>query len=307
MVDPLRGELHAYCYRLLGSVHDADDAVQETMVRAWRAFQDFDGRAPRAWLYKIATNRCLTAIAGRGRRALPIDLQGDLVAAVEAGWVEPYPGARFSWADQLPPEERAVQRESVELAFVAALQHLDGRQRAILLLREVLGFTAAETADALGTSVAAVNSGLQRARRAVEERVPKRTQQQTLASLPVGVERDLAQRYADAWQNGDVDALVRMFAEDVTYSMPPLAELHAGRAAVRALLDDLAVPDRWRFVPTSANGQLAFGTYQWDESRQAHVATAVDVLTLRGEEVAAVVSFLGEGAFAGFGLPYQLR
>jgi RNA polymerase sigma-70 factor (TIGR02960 family) len=305
LVDPWRGELHAHCYRMLGSVHDADDAVQETLIRAWRNMRRFEERGSvRSWLYKIATNRCLTIAERRGRRELPTDLSPGAPAA-ETAWLEPYPDSRLQWARGLSTEEEVVAREGVEVAFVAALQHLSSRQRAVLLLREVLGFAAEEVAELLDTTVAAVNSALQRARKTVDGLLPDATQQMTVNDLGDQEVRDLAQRYAAAWEAGDVDAIVAMLAEDAKYSMPPLTAWYQGRADVRAFLLEGPLATRWRFVPAEANGQLAFGTYRWDEDHGVFVPGGLDLLILRGTEIAEVVSFLSAD-FAAFGLPQQI-
>ncbi|MEU8229363.1 RNA polymerase subunit sigma-70 [Actinoplanes sp. NPDC048967] len=286
-----RAELLAHCYRMLGSLHDAEDALQESLVRAWRGLSTFRAGALRPWLFRIATNRCLTLIEQRARRELPADL-GPGAPLTEVAWLEPYPDRR------LGPAATAEQRESIGLAFVAALQHLSGPQRAALLLREVLGFSAAEVAAQLDTTVAAVNSSLQRARAALAERRPAPGD-----PVPEDKIKHLADRYASAWQAADVDTIVSLLTDDATYSMPPLPEWYRGRPAIREFLLAGPLHQQWLFRPAQANGQLAFGTYLWDEKRQAYVWAGLDVLRLDGTGVAEVVSFLTDGLHREFGLP----
>ncbi|MFC0534090.1 sigma-70 family RNA polymerase sigma factor [Phytohabitans kaempferiae] len=301
LVEPHRRELHQHCYRMLGSVHDADDAVQESLLRAWKAIGRYDGRQPvRPWLYRIATNRCLTSLESRRRRELPTDLSADAAPGQETEWLEPYPDARLG-LDALAPEARAVVRERVELAFVAALQQLTALQRAALLLREVLEFPAREVADLLDTSVPAVNSALQRARAVVGSRTPARSQQRELADLGPEV-LAIAERYAAAWEAADVDAIVAMLAEDVRLAMPPTPEWYEGPAAVRAALLAGPITHRWRLVPTWANGQLALAGYRWDEARGEYVGEGLDVLTLRDGRITAITAFLVTD-LANFGVP----
>ena len=304
LVAPLRRELHAHCYRMLGSTHDADDALQDALLRAWRGLAGFEGRSSlRSWLYTVATRTCLDAAEARGRRALPVDLGPSSPRAVladvpvhEVAWLAPYPDG------QLPrsrPDARYEQREAVELAFVAALQHLPGNQRAALLLFEVLGFPVAEIAEVMATSTAAVNSALQRARTVVAARVPARSQQRTLRKLGDARLRELVSGYSAALERGDVDALVALLTEDVTWSMPPLPHWYAGLAAVTdfAVRLPLGSCGSWQHVPVTANGQAAVGQYL--DGR----AWAITVLTVRDERIADLTSFLGAGHFAAFGLP----
>ena len=295
LVAPYRAELRAHCYLMLGSLHDAEDAVQESLVRAWRSIGHLDDRGfVRAWLYKIATNRCLTAIGQRGRRELPVDVTPG-TPATEISWLEPYPG--------ISPEERYLARETVELAFVAALQHLSAMQRAALILREVLGFSAAEVAEQLGTSTASVNSALQRARKAIGSAAP--TQQSVLRDLGDAAVADVVTRWADAWQAGDVDAIVAMLAADARYSMPPLPAWYRGKDEIRAFLLRGPLRSRWRFLPATANGQLAFGTYMWDDAAGAYVPGGLDVLTLLDGRVTEIVAFL-TADLTRFGLPARM-
>jgi RNA polymerase sigma-70 factor (TIGR02960 family) len=285
LVRPHRRELVAHCYRMAGSVQDAEDLVQDSLVRAWRGLDGFDGRGPiRPWLYRIATNRALTLLSGRRRRELP----ADLTPGAEPVWLEPWPD----------PSEAYESRERVELALVAALQHLPPRQRAVLVLCEVLAFPAGDVAAMLDTTTASVTSALQRARRTVGDGL---TPQPAPDDPAV---RALAARYASAWEAGDVDAIVAMLAADARYAMPPLPEWYAGRDPIRAFLAAGPLTDRWRFVPTRANGQLAFGTYLRADG--AWRWGGLDVLTLRGGEVAEVVSFLDERYAPMFGLPMIL-
>lgn len=328
LVEPLRAELHAHCYRMLGSVHDADDALQDALLRAWRGLTGFEGRSSlRSWLYRITTNACLDLISRRPKRVLPIDhgpaaAEGDDLGEplTESIWIEPYADQQTGLEDgYASPDARYEQREGVELAFVAALQNLPATQRAALILRDALGFSAREAAGILGTTVPSVNGALRRARKAVEERLPDQTQQATLRGL--GDERigRLVERYVDAWERGDVDAILAMLADDATFTMPPLPTWYRGRDAIAAFLDRYALQDRWRLVPTKANGQLAFGCYAWDPERGAYNALSLDVLTLAGERASEVTSFVtpytrgpardrfGADVLGRFGLPTRIE
>jgi RNA polymerase sigma-70 factor (ECF subfamily) len=231
LVGLYRAELYAHCYRMLGSVHDADDALQDALLRAWRGLPGFDGRRPlRPWLYKIATNACLDVIAQRPRRWHPLDYGPPAARSDEPGpslagpvWVEPYPDGQLGLAGgYASPEARYEQREAVELAFIAALQHLPAQQRAVLILRDVLGFSAREVAGVLETTPASVHSALQRARQTARERLPGHSQQQAIRSLGDKRLRDLAQRLTDALEAGQVDVIVAMLTEDASFAMPPI-------------------------------------------------------------------------------------
>jgi RNA polymerase sigma-70 factor (ECF subfamily) len=303
LVEPYRGELHAHCYRMLGSVHDAEDALQDAMLKAWRGLARFEGRSTlRSWLYTIATNTCLNAIARRPKRVLPVDYgpASDPHAApgepvVESVWLEPYPDEMLAVEDgPASPEASYEQREAVELAFIAALQHLPANQRAVLVLREVLGFSAKEVAESLETTVASVNSALQRARVAVEERVPEKSQQETLRTLGDDEVGKLVARYVDAWESCDVEAFASMLAEDATFTMPPLASWYQGRDGIASWAAGwpLSGDWRWRTIVTTANGQPAIGFYTWDEDEKTHMPFALNVLTFRGHLVSDVCAFV---------------
>jgi RNA polymerase sigma-70 factor, ECF subfamily len=303
LVEPYRAELHAHCYRMLGSVHDAEDAVQDALLRAWRGLSRFEGRSTlRSWLYTIATNACLDQIARRPKRVLPIDYGpatdphlGPGEPLVESVWIDPYPDETLGVDDRsAAPDARYERRESVELAFIAALQHLPANQRAVLILREVLGFSAKEVAGTLGTTVASVNSALQRARTAVDERVPAQSQQATLRVL--GDERlsEIVDRYVDAWERSDVEAFAAMLAEDATFAMPPLASWYQGRDAIAlwAAGWPLSGAWNWRVVRTTANGQPALGFYAWNAEDQGYRPFALNVLSLRGSQISDVTAFI---------------
>ncbi|MDQ4053198.1 MAG: sigma-70 family RNA polymerase sigma factor [Actinomycetota bacterium] len=306
-----RSALHAHCYRMLGSVPDAEDALQEALIRAWRGLPRFQGRSSlRSWLYRIATNACLRAIEGRPTRVLPVDHgpagdpHGELdEPLVESVWLGAYPDERLVAGDH-EPGARYEQRESVEVAFVAALQHLPARQRAVLILRDVLGFSGAEVADALDMSAAAVYSALQRAHRAVEQRLPEQSQQSALRSITDARLRTLVNQYVDAWERADVDALVELLTEDATIAMPPFRTWFAGRDNVATFLrkTPLAVK-RWRVFPSHANGQLSFAHYLWSDDVGAYCWHGVEVLGLNGDRIAQIIAFIDPDAHAAFGMP----
>jgi RNA polymerase sigma-70 factor, ECF subfamily len=310
LVEPRRPELHAHCYRMLGSVHDAEDALQEVLLRAWRGLSGFEGRSSfRSWLYRIATNTSLSMIEKRPKRVLPIDYgpaadphDSPGEPLVESVWMEPYPDEQLGLEDgYAAPEASYEQRESVELAFVAALQILPANQRGALILREVLGFSAREVAETLETTTAAVNSALQRARQTVDKKLPAQSQQATLRAVGDERLRELVEGYTEALQQGDVDSMVTMLTEDAAWSMPPLPGWYRGHEAVAAFLTDYPMRERWRHVPTRANGQLAVGCYMWNEERESYVAAVLDVLTLRGGRIAEVTGFVSPWVFKRFG------
>jgi RNA polymerase sigma-70 factor (TIGR02960 family) len=301
LVAPYRGELRAHCYRLLGGVHDADDAVQDALLGAWRGLSGYEGRASvRSWLYRIATNACLKQLRDRPRRLLSADYfpaandVGDIgEPQLDKAWLEPYPTG---------PEDSYEQREGVELAFVAALQHLPGAQRAALVLREVLGFSAAEVAEMLDTSVASVNSALQRARASLSERTPVQSQQSTLAALGDAAQRALVAKLVAAWERADVPALVGMLTADVRLTMPPLPIWLDGVEMVRRFLAERIFATPWRLVPSTVNGQLAFAAYQ-GQPDGTFALGGVNVLTLDGDRISAITSFLDPATLAPFDLP----
>ena len=307
LIEPHQKELQAHCYRMLGSVHDAEDAVQEALLRAWRGLERFEGRSSlRSWLYKIATNTCLDAIARRPKRVLPVDYgpasdphEGPGEPLVESVWVEPYADELLGVEDGFAaPEARYERRESVELAFIAALQHLPANQRAVLILREVLGYSARETAETLDTTTASVNSALQRARATVGERLPEQSQQATLRSLGDDGVRDVVTRYVDAWDEADIDAIVAMLTDDASFSMPPLRTWFRGRDEIAVFLAGWPLSGlwRWRHIEVRANGQPALAFYAWDPGRERYLPFALNVLTLRGDRISDVTAFIARSA-----------
>jgi RNA polymerase sigma-70 factor (TIGR02960 family) len=305
---PYRRELELHCYRILGSLQDAEDLLQETLLAAWRSLDQFEERASvRAWLYRIATNRCLNALRDAGRRpqALP-EPRG-----AEPAWLQPYPDVLLeAVADPAPgPEARYESREAISLAFVTGLQHLAPQQRAVLVLRDVLGFRAAEAAAMLDTSEVAVNSTLQRARSAFGTRLPATDRER--AALPASPrERELAGRFADAFQSGDIDGVVALLTDEATFTMPPEAQQVHGRSAIGRFLATVPAGgelDRFRLVPTRANGQPAFAFYLRDRQCPISRASGIMVLTLDGDHIAAITVFHDTSVFPQFGLPRTLR
>jgi RNA polymerase sigma-70 factor, ECF subfamily len=311
LVEAHRAELHAHCYRMLGSFHDAEDAFQETLLRAWRALPRFGGqRLLRPWLYRIATNVCLDALKRRPKRLLPEDHGPPLGPDDAPGepltdpiWVEPYPDGELGLAaGYAGPDAVYEQREAVELAFIVALQHLSATQRAVLLLRDVLGFSAREAAESLETTQASVNSALQRARSSVRRRLPPRSQQATLRALGDQKVRRIVERYIDAWERGDVAEIAALLAEDATFAMPPYQAWWRGHDVIAGF----GAEPVHRYLQTRANGQAANAAYRWDPSRSAYVAEALEVLTLEGSLVRQMTAFMMPELFVRFGLPDEL-
>jgi RNA polymerase sigma-70 factor (ECF subfamily) len=303
-----RSALVGHCYRMLGSILDADDAVQETMVRAWRALDTFDGRASvRTWLHRIATNVCLDALAERGRRERPIEAgpRGSVDDALElrphSAWLEPIPDAWVVPA-QCDPAEAVAIKQDVQLAFVAALQHLPPKQRAVLLLTEVLGWSAGDVSESLETTVAAVNSALQRARATLSERDVRRAPATLSAAQSAVVER-----YVAAFERYDVDTLTSLLHEEATLSMPPYTLWLRGHDAIRSWMLGNGIGCRGsRLVPTAASGGPAFGQYRGHPDG-SHKPWALLALELQGEQIVGITSFLDtEALFPRFGLPTSL-
>jgi RNA polymerase sigma-70 factor, ECF subfamily len=315
LLEPYRPELHAHCYRMLGSYHDAEDALQDTLTKAWRGLSGLaDGARLRPWLYKIATNTCLDASGRRSNRVMVADISSPTSAEAGIGepitevlWVEPYPDEQLGLRDGFAgPEARYEQREAVELAFIAALQHLPANQRAVLIMREVLGYSAREVAESLETTVASVNSALQRARKAIDERLPEQSQQATLRSLGDERVQEIVERYADAWDRNDIDALTELLAEDASFAMPPYPVWWSGRDTLLDVKVRVApkCPES-RYLPTQANGQPALAWYSRDE-QGAFVASVLEVISLEGERVKEVTAFVTPEALRWLGLPDRL-
>ena len=316
LIAPHRRELLVHCYRMLGSLDDADDAVQETLLKAWRRLAGFEGRSTlRAWLYRIATNVCLEALDNRGRRILPTAIIGPAdphlppdLDDVETPWLQPFPDALLEVADPDPfadPATAIVRREHIELAFIAAVQYLPPRQRAVLMLREVLGFSAAETAEVLDTTPASVNSALQRARSTLDAREPNGD-----AAPTSPTERaDLVARYVQAWNAHDVASLMALLREDASMTMPPTPSWYQGRDHIGIYLQQLFASPLGGdlcLVPTGANRQPALAVYASAGDGSGHQPFAIKVLTVDGGLIAAITGFVCPGLFGRFALPQHL-
>jgi RNA polymerase sigma-70 factor, ECF subfamily len=305
-----RGELLAHCYRMVGSAQEAEDLVQETYLRAWRSYDGFEGRSSvRTWLYRIATNVCLTAIERRGRRPLPSGLGGpaedpqtQLVAGPEVPWLQPFPDALLA-GEHEDPAAVAVSRAGIRLAFVAALQYLSARERAVLILRDVLDFPAAEAAELLGTTTTAVNSGLRRARAQLAQAQPA---EEDLAEPADPGHRALLDRFAEAFENADASALAELLREDVALEMPPLLTWFTGRPTVTRFMASrvFARFGQFRMVPVTANGQPAFAAYTRGDDGSYH-AHEVLVPTVTKTGIARIVVFLNPDLVSMFGLPRE--
>ena len=315
LVAPYRGELHAHSYRMLGSVQDAEDALQDALLGAWRGLPGFEERSSlRSWLYQITTYACLKLARRRPKRLLSIDYGPPTASPYELGefvpepvFLEPYPEHLLNLAEtRSDPAARYELRESVELAFVAALQYLPATQRAVLILREVLAFTAAEVARLLGTTVASVNSALQRARKALDQRVPAESQQATLDALGENGRRELVDAYVSAWERADVSAILDMLVEDARFTMPPLPAWFDGRAAIGRFMSERMFETHWRLVPTMANGQLAFACYQGTPDGPPFRLGAINVIDLRDGRITEITGFLDPEVHKFFGLPREL-
>ncbi|WP_153030573.1 sigma-70 family RNA polymerase sigma factor [Amycolatopsis sp. YIM 10] len=310
--DPYRRELMAHCYRMLGSVHDAEDLVQETYLRAWRAYDRFEGRSSlRTWLYRIATSACLTALESRGRRPMPTGLgapgcepEDDLQERHEVPWLEPVPDA-LTGADGADPAAIVTSRESIRLALVAALQHLPARQRAVLILRDVLKWRAAEVAELMDISTAAVNSILQRARAQLEKIAP--TENEVTEPSAAG-QRELLDKFVTAFEAKDIPAIISLFTEDAVWEMPPFAGWYLGAERIARHLATRCPcrPGHTRLLPTWANGQPAFGTYLRDGDGERFRAFNLQVLTVGPAGITHVANFVDANLFAVFDLPESL-
>jgi RNA polymerase sigma-70 factor (ECF subfamily) len=315
LTDPHRRELQAHCYRILGSMQDAEDVLQETLLGAWHGLERFEERASlRAWLYRIATNRCLNALRDAGRRPSRLDLPFDPPEPTRVGEptrLEPYPDVLLEGIiDASPgPDPRYETRETVELAFIAALQQLPPRQRAALVLRDVLGFHAAEVADMLDSSVDSVKGALKRARATLEQRLPPTDRDRS--PLPSSsAERVLVRRFADAWEADDINGIVALLTQDAWLTMPPSTLEYQGQLVIASFLRENSTwrrGQRYRLLPTRANTQPAFATYRTDAHAPIAHGTGLVVLTLEGERIAAITQFMDTSILSRFGFPRTLR
>ena len=311
-VEPFRGELRAHCYQMLGSLQDAEDALQEALLAAWRGLARFEGRSSlRTWLYRITTNACIRYAERRPARMLSMDHSPPFTDVWEVGawspelpWLQPIPATLVDAATpSVDPSARYDMRESLELAFAAAIQHLPPSQRAVLVLRDVLSFSAAEVAAMLDTTVPSVNSALQRARASLGARQTRPSQVQTVAKLGEDRVAGLVDALVTAWDRSDVPAILTLLTEDVQFGMPPFPAWFDGRDAVARFLTERVFATPWRLVPSSANGQIAFAAYQQTEADGSFDLSAINVMTLAGDRFCGIMGFLDREVFAAFGYP----
>jgi RNA polymerase sigma-70 factor (ECF subfamily) len=314
LVERHRRELRIHCYRLLGSLEDAEDLVQETALRAWRKRGDFEGRSTfRAWLYRIATNACLDALRRRPARLLPYDAAPaadpaqPLPSASELPWLEPYPDRLLDGVASADdePDAALVRKETIELAFLAAIQHLPPQRRAVLILRDVLGWPARDTASTLGISVNAVNSSLQRARSTLGTRLPRQRTEWARRD-PSDAEQAVLQRYMAAHERGDVEGLARLLHDDVRASAPPLPLWYDGKTPFLESARRAAAPGRFRFLPSMANRQPAAASYVRGPGESVYRPMGIDVLRIENGLVTELIAFLRPELFPAFGLPTAL-
>jgi len=313
LTEPYRRELQAHCYRMLGSLQDAEDALQETLLAAWQGLGEYEGRASiRTWLYRIATNRCLNALRSANRRPakewdMPEVEPPEPSRLGEVVWLEPYPDALLEGFINIPlgPDARYQQTEAISLAFVTALQVLPARQRAVLILREVLGYQANEVADMLDSTVESVNSALKRARAALRRRLPPTNDREPPPAPDARAERALVAQFVRSWESGDVDALVALLTADVSVSMPPIPLEYHGRDIVARFCASLMRRRSHDLVPTRANGQPAFGAYLRAAAGGIRHGTGLFVLTVTGDRICAMTHF-ESSVLPWFGLPRSL-
>ena len=315
-IETYRRELHVHCYRLMGSIQDADDMVQETLLRAWRRRESIEKLSSlRAWLYKVATNICLDALKHRPKRRIPTTHEAEAALTepipseiLDPIWLDPYPDAPFLAANEQHPEDLVVEREDITLAFIVVLHQLPPRQRAVLLLRDVLDWSASEVAALLDTTIPAVKSALHRAR-------------SILAQSRVNPDADLSWRidstteaqlsaYVTAWETADIDAFVRLLKDDATFSMPPIPAWYRGKETIRVLVTRTVFSGqargRWRLLPTCANGQPAFGVYRQTSNRRLYAAYGIQVVMLVDHAISDVITFRDPALVMRFGLPSTL-
>jgi RNA polymerase sigma-70 factor (ECF subfamily) len=317
LVEPYRAELQLHCYRMMGSAQDAEDMVQETLLRAWRYLESFQGRGSlRAWLYRIATNACLDTLGRHAHRTLPgvtyppaAPHDPILPPPKDADWIGPFPDAILP--DEVPgPEAQYNTRESVRLAFMVALHALPSRQRAVLLLRDVLGWRARETAQQLEMTIAAVNSALHRARTTLRERYHPIDWGELVEPPADAATEARLERYVRAWETADVEGLVALLAEEATFSMPPSPSWYQGRIAIHQLLAHAIMihgAGQWRLIPTAANAQPAFGLYERGAGGTGYHPFALQVLTFDGPALSEITNFVEPALLPVFGLPAELQ